>query len=313
MDKDLFRVYVTEPIPGIEEGLKALEGFAHVYVNYAVSEAVPPGALHDFDAVIAGETRITEASLEGAERLKVIGRCGTGCSNIDLEACRRSGIKVFNVPGHNHQSVAEHVIGLMVALSKDFLRLDKLVRSGRWEEKISTTGYELWHKTLGVVGFGNIGKSVARVASSGFEMRVLYYDPCVSEGGRAKRCTLEELLKNSDYVCVCCPLTQETLHMIGRPQIALMKKDAFLISVTGGVVDEDALYEALKDRRLAGAGIDALEDEPIRSHPLFKCDNVMITPHSAAWTAEALGRVATKCCEEIKSVIEGEEPENRVA
>lgn len=309
----VFRVYVTEPLPEVEKGIEVLKGFAEVYIENRFYGFVLPEALRGYDAVIAGDSKITKESLKGADKLKVIGRFGAGVDSVDLEECTKKGIMVVNVPGLNSQSVAEHIIGFMIALSKNFLKVDKLVRQGRWEEKATYIGCEIWRKKLGIVGYGNIGKKLTKIAKDGFDMEILVYDPYIENIESAKKCALEELLKTSDYIALCCPLTKETRDMIGEKELDVMKKDAFLINCArGGLVDEDALYDALKANKIAGAGIDVLENEPVKEHKLFELDNVIVTPHFGAWTKEAFVRVAIKCCEEIKKALEGEVPENLV-
>ena len=311
-----FKIYVTEPIPEIEIGFKLFENIAEIKLGDKFIGRVLPEQIEDVDAIIAGDSKISEESLKKAKRLKVIGRPGVGVDNVDLKACTERGILVFNVPGINADSVAEHVIGMILAISKKFLQRDNLARSGRWGERDKIIGSELKGKTIGIIGLGNVGSLVAKKAK-GFEMKILAYDPYLPIE-KAKELDvnivdLPVLLRESDYISINCPLTDETRKMIGERELRLMKKDAILINTArGGIVDEDALYDALKEGWIRAAGIDVLENEPVSEHLLFHLDNVLLTPHSAGLTIEALRRTAMAVCEDILRVLKGELPKNLV-
>jgi D-3-phosphoglycerate dehydrogenase len=310
-----FKVFVTEPIPEIEFGLKILKD-AEIRIKNEFISSIPTMDISDVDAIIAGDAKIKREAIEGAKKLKVIGRFGAGVDSVDLKACSENGIIVFNIPGLNAQSVAEHTIGMIIAVAKKFLSVDKLVRAGGWKEKSKYMGYEIHGKTLGIVGLGNIGMKVAKIAKA-FEMKVLAYDPYIpKERGKElgiAMMDLESILKNSDIVTLHVPLTEETKGLIGEKELKSMKKTAILVNTSrGGVVDEFALYKALKEGWIAGAGIDVLENEPVEKHPLFELDNVLLTPHTASWTIEAFRRMAIKVCEGILKVMKGELPDNIV-
>jgi len=307
------RVYVTEPLP--LAGLELLGDIAEVIVNEKISE-VRAEDIKDVDAIIAGDSKITANSLKLTERLKVIGRFGAGVDSVDIKACTEKGIILFNVPRINAESVVEHVIGMMVALSKNFRSLDKLVRDGFWSKKSKMIGNEIWKKTLGIIGAGNVGSLLARRVKV-FDMGVLICDPFISEA-KAKELgvelvDLETLLRESDYISINCPLTDKTKGMIGEKELKSMKNTAFIINTArGGIIKEDALYKALKEGWIKGAGIDVLENEPVTEHPLFELDNVLLTPHFASWTAEAFQRVAMKTCQNIRKALRGGVPDNVV-
>lgn len=310
-----FKVLVTEPIPEIEFGLRILEG-AEVRARGEFVSPLPAEELKDVDGVVAGDAKITRRAIEGAERLKAIGRFGVGVDSVDLKACTERGVVVFNVPGLNAQSVAEHAVGMIIAVAKKFAAVDRLVRSGRWREKAGYMGFELQGKTLGIVGLGSIGSRVAEIAKA-LGMKVVAYDPYApierAEKLGVAMADLRSLLRNSDVVSLHAPLTEETKGLIGEEELKLMKPTAILVNTArGGIVDERALYKALKEGWIAGAGIDVLEGEPVESHPLFELENVLLTPHMASWTVEAFRRMALKVCEGILKVMRGEVPDNVV-
>ncbi len=310
-----YSVFVTEPIPEIDFGLKTLKG-AKVRIKDKFVENVSSKDLHDVDAVIAVDSKITRESLRGANKLKVIGRFGAGVDSVDIQACTEKGIIFFNSPGLNAQSVAEHIIGMMIAISKKFWVLDNLVKSGNWADKHEYMGNELFKKTLGIIGLGNVGSRLAKMAQA-FGMNILSYDPYVkSERANkinVKLVDLELLLKNSDYVSINAPLTNETENLISERELRLMKNNAILINTArGGLVDEQALHKAIKNSWIAGASIDVLKNEPVSDHFLFRHENVVFSPHTSSWTVEAFRRITIAVCENILKVMDGKIPDNVV-
>jgi D-3-phosphoglycerate dehydrogenase len=254
-----------------------------------------------------------------AGRLKIIARTGVGVdpSRVDLEAANRFRIWVTNMPGSNAISVAELVFGQMIALVRHTHAANRSVRENRWSDYLNYLGTELAAKTIGIVGMGNIGARVA-IRARAFEMNFLVYDPYIPQshvtalGGKWVK--LEELLPESDFVTLHCPLTRETRGMIGPPELAAMKRSAYLINAArGGIIDEQALRHALEQRQIAGAALDVIADEPPRpDHPLFKLDNVLWTPHLGAVTLEASRRGEWGAAEEVVRVLEGKPPRNPV-
>jgi len=315
MDVKEANVFVTEYYPRVELAVELLKNFARVTINKSYTGRVSSKDIRHVDGIIAGDSKIIGQSIAKARRLRVIGRAGTGVDNIDLEACTKRGIIVFNTPGLNIQSVAEQAIGMTIAVMRKFKQLDILVRSGRWNEGFCGTN-ELWHKTLGIIGFGNIGRRVAALAEA-FGMHILVYDP-YTRTRRSKRAAvrftgLETLMRESDVVSIHCPLTEETEGMIGESELRLMKRAAIIINAArGGIVVEEDLYNALVEGRIAGAGLDVLENEPVNRHPLFGLDNVLITPHTAGNTFEANERMTREACKGIIQVFKGKLPDNIV-
>ncbi|MGH7832492.1 MAG: hydroxyacid dehydrogenase [Candidatus Binatia bacterium] len=272
------------------------------------------------DGIISRKGKITrELMQKGRGRLKIIARTGVGVdpSRVDLEAAKEFKVWVTNQPGSNSVSVAELVFGHMIALARHTPDADRAVRENRWSDYLKFLGTELAGKTIGIVGMGNIGTRVALRARA-FEMSFMVYDPYVPEshvtalGG--KYVTLGELLAESDFVTLHCPLTQETSRMIGDKELSLMKRSAYFINAArGGIIDAEALYRALSQKKIAGAALDAMEPEPPRpDHPLFGLDNVIFTPHLGALTAEAATRGEWGAAQEVIRVLEGKRPKNPV-
>jgi D-3-phosphoglycerate dehydrogenase len=272
------------------------------------------------DGIISRKGKITRAQMEkSAGRLKIIARTGVGVdpSRVDLEAAEELKVWVTNQPGSNAVSVAELVFGQMIALVRHTHEADRAVKANRWSDYLKFLGTELAGKTLGVIGMGNIGARLALRARA-FEMDLLVYDPYIPEshvtalGG--KWVSLSELLAAADIVTIHCPLNRETRGMVGAKELALMKRSAFLINAArGGIVEEKALYEALQQKKIAGAALDVIAEEPpAKDHPLFKLDNVLWTPHVGALTLEATVRGEWGAAEEIIRVLERRRPKNPV-
>ena len=272
------------------------------------------------DGVISRKGKITRAQMEqSGGRLKIIARTGVGVdpSRVDLEAAKELKIWVTNQPGSNAVSVAELVFGQLIALVRHTHAADRAVKENRWSDYLKFMGTELAGKTLGIVGMGNIGARMALRARA-FEMDILICDPYIPEshvtslGG--KWVSLSELLTDADFVTVHCPLNRETRGMIGVKELALLKPSAFLINAArGGIVEEEALYNALRERKIAGAALDVIADEPPRKdHPLFKLDNILWTPHIGALTLEATERGEWGAVAEVVRVLERKRPKNPV-
>lgn len=273
------------------------------------------------DAVISRKGKITrEQMAQSKGRLKIIARTGVGVdpSRVDLDAAKEMNVWVTNQPGSNSVAVTELVFGQMIALVRHTHEANRAVKENRWSEYLKFIGTELAGKSIGIVGMGNIGARVA-IRARAFEMDFLVYDPYVPEshvtalGG--KFVDLTELLKQSDFVTIHCPLNHETRGMIGAAELALMKQSAFLINAArGGIADEAALLPVLQQKKIAGAALDVIADEPPpKDHPLFKLDNVLWTPHLGAVTLEASERGEWGAAQEVIRVLGGGRPKNPVA
>jgi D-3-phosphoglycerate dehydrogenase len=248
----------------------------------------------------------------------VVGRHGTGVEAIDLEAAVERSIAIVNTPLANVESVAEHALGMMIALAKRLPEADRAIRAGDWDARYRLTGRELAGKTLGLVGMGRIGGRLAELAHGAFAMRLLYRDiqpyPDYEARLKAERVELDQLLVESDVVSVHVPLLPETHSLIGEAELRSMRSTAFLLNTArGAVVDSQALLQALTEGWIAGAGLDVFEPEPLPpDHPLLALENVILSPHMAAHTDEALLRMAL-VADDILAVLDGREPTHRVA
>jgi D-3-phosphoglycerate dehydrogenase len=274
----------------------------------------------EVDAVISRKGKISREHMQrSAGRLKIIARTGVGVdpSRVDLDSAKEFKVWVTNQPGSNSVSVAELVFGHMIALARHTFAANRAVKENRWSEYLKFIGAELAGKTLGIIGMGNIGTRVA-IRARAFEMNFLVYDPYIPEshvtalGG--KWVGLDELLAQSDFVTIHCPLTPETGGMIDERRLALMKTSTYLINAArGGIVNENALWRALKERKIAGAALDVVENEPpLKDHPLFQLDNMILTPHIGALTLEASKRGEWGAAEDVIHVLEGKKPKNAV-
>jgi D-3-phosphoglycerate dehydrogenase len=270
----------------------------------------------DYDAIIVrSATQVTADLIERAERLKVIGRAGVGVDNVDLAAASKRGIVVANAPQSTVISAAEHTIGLLLALSRQIPQAHAALKEGRWERS-RFAGLELADKTLGLAGFGRIGQQVAR-RGRGLEMRVLAFDPYVapdrfSDLGARRAGSLDELLRESDFLSLHLALTGETRGLIGPEQLARMKDGARLVNAARGeLVDEAALVEALRSGKIAGAALDVFSEEPYTG-PLLELPNVVVTPHLAASTQEAQDRAGVIVAEQVAAALEGSVVTNAV-
>ncbi len=263
--------------------------------------------LADADALIVrSAVQVTAELLDRAPKLKVIGRAGVGVDNVDLDAATRKGVVVMNTPGGNAVSVAELALGLMIALARHLPRADATTRAGQWEKK-SLLGSELMGKTLGIIGLGQIGSELAKRARA-FGMDLLAYDPFVSplaarEAG-AKLLPLEEVLANADFLSLHVTLTPETRGMFNDRAFARMKNGARLVNCARGeLINEDAIYTALKSGKLAGAALDVFQHEPPAGSELLALPNVIATPHIAASTREAQERVGFRIAELVRDYL----------
>ena len=265
--------------------------------------------------VIRSATKLTADVLARAERLKVIGRAGVGVDNVDVDAATRRGIVVANAPESTVVSAAEHTIGLLLALSRNIPQAHAALKQGRWERS-RHGGVEVSGKTLGVLGFGRIGQQVARRAL-GLGMRVVAHDPFVSkerfrELGVERAEDADEVLAAADYLTLHLPLTDETARSIGADTFAKMRDGVRLVNAARGeLVDEDALIEALRSGKVAGAAIDVFAQEPYNG-PLLELDNVVVTPHLAASTEEAQDRAGVIVAEQVAAALEGQVVTNAV-
>ena len=297
-----------------EAGKALLREKAEIFFARSLEEGSLIKEVKDVNGIIMrANGMVTRRIMEAAPQLKVIGRHGVGVESIDLEAATEKGIWVVNTPDANNISVAEHFFGLALILSKMLKKADIALREGRWGARYEYTGNELHGKTLGILGFGRIGRAVGRIGHKGFDMKVLYYDALRYEETEkelnAKKVSLEEVVSQSDYISINLPMLPETKGLFGEREFKLMKPSAFIINLARGPIwDEKVLHKALQEKKIAGAGSDVYEVEPAaKGHPLFDLENFVGTPHMAAHTEEALKRMSMVAKDVIR-VLEGKEP-----
>ncbi|TDC52772.1 hydroxyacid dehydrogenase [Jiangella ureilytica] len=265
-------------------------------------------------AVIVGLERVGARLYDEAPGLRIIAKHGAGVDNIDVGAATARGVVVTNAPGYNALAVAEHTFALILAVARDVARQDARVRAGRWQVAV---GRELAEGTLGIVGFGAIGRLVAARAQA-FDMRVLYADvvpadPARHPGLEATHVALPELLAESDVVTLHVPLLPGTQHLVGAQELALMRPGAIIVNTArGGLIDEDALLAALDAGTIRGAGLDVFAEEPQVSGPLLDHDRVVLTPHVAGYTEAALARTSRAVAQDVAAVLGGREPRHRL-
>ncbi len=287
----------------------------------SVEPAVLRREIADADALVIRTAGVVDAPLlDAAPRLRVVGRHGVGYDHVDVPAATARGVQVVVTPGANTESVAEHTIALMIALSKHFPQQTRALQEGRYHDRTKLTGRDIFGRSLGIIGFGRIGSRVGAIAHQAFGMSVLYNDivdipPEREARAGARRASFEEVLEASEYVSLHVPLDASTRGLIDRKALARMRPDAILINTCRGpVVVERAVAEALDARRLQGYGADVYEVEPPPAgHPLIgRSDNVLLTPHSAAQTGESLVNMATWVAQDVIRVLRGELPQNPV-
>jgi len=267
-------------------------------------------------AVLSGnDLVINEALLSKAPKLKVIAKMGVGLDMIDINAASRHGVIVFNTPGVNNHAVADHTFALLLAVARKILYCDRSLREKRWEHT-AIMGIELWQKTMGIVGLGAIGQAVA-LRAKGFDMKIVAHDPfwpdSFAKREQIERVDLDTLLKVADVVSLHVPLTPENHRMINAETLALMKPTALLINAARGeIVNEGDLYQALKNGEIAGAGLDVFENEPPAESFLLSLDNVVLTPHTAAFTTEAMNNMNVGVVDQLIDYMAGRRPQHLV-
>lgn len=293
--------------------LNAQEGI-QIHIQTGLDEDELCELIAEYDALlIRSDTQVTRRVLQRASKLKVVGRAGIGVDNVDLEAATEQGVIVMNTPDANATTTAELAIAHIFSLSRNLPTANLSVRQGKWE-RAKLMGAEIAHKTLAILGFGTIGRIVAQ-RGHGLGMRIIAYDPYVAPDVFAKHgaemVDLDTLLKQADYLTLHCPLLEKTKNIIGPQQLAMMKKSARLINCArGGLVDEAALYDALKEGRIAGAALDVYENEPPADSPLLSLDNIVFTPHLGASTKEAQIAVSVEIARQVVKYLQTGEAVN---
>ena len=315
-----WKVLITDYVwPSTDPERAVLEaGGAEVVVAPNGDESTLIELAKDADAIMTCFAQVTENVVRAAERCQVIGRFGVGVDNIAVQTATELGIAVTYVPDYCVDEVSDHVMALLHSWNRRIVLFDRSVKEGGWgSQGLTMRMMRLRGKTLGIVGFGRIGQAVATKARA-FGLRILATDPVVSpavvESFGGELVDLRGLLQESDFVTLHAPLNSETRNLIGREQLAAMKPDAFLINAARGpLIDEEALYEALRDGSIAGAGLDVMvENVPPRDHPLLSLDNIVVTPHVAFFSQESTLELEQRAAAEVVSVMHGKMPDNLV-
>ncbi len=309
-----WKILVTGP-PLCSEAMNLLKAKAEVITipPYSPPEKIAKAANEqEIDALIVRMGKINREVLAASPKLKVVVKHGIGVDNIDISAATELGLPVLITPEANFQSVAEHTVGLIFAVVKDLVHLDRRLRAGNWD-KVRYEGKELYHKSLGLIGMGRIARRVSELLAP-LEMDMFAYDPYILDKDFPKKVrrmdSLPELLSKADIVSIHCPLTEETYHLIGENELRMMKSTAYLINTArGGIVDEKALIHALKEGWIKGAALDTFEKEPPPlENPLWKqTQNLVVTPHIGGATTESLTRMGIAAAEMALSILEGKE------
>jgi len=314
------KVLITREIP--EAGIRLLQEHPEITLDYRqgppLSKEELLEAIKDVDALIAViPDKIDKDIIEAGKNLKLIAAYSVGYDHIDIATAKAKDVFVSNTPGDLTESVAEHTIALMMAVTKQIVNADKYVRAGSYKywDPMIFLGPKLRGKTFGVVGFGRIGRHTADIARNGFDMRIVYSDRYQQPASGAEFAPLEKLLELSDIVSINCNLSESTHHLIDEAQLKQMKPTAYLINTARGpIINEKALIRAMQEKWIAGAGLDVFEEEPEVPEELRKLENVVLTPHIASATREARIQMARMAAENVIEVlVYNEKPVNQVA
>jgi D-3-phosphoglycerate dehydrogenase len=296
--------------------LFASAGIAWEFLPHLDAEILPEHA-RDYDGLLVLAPRVSSRTVQGVGRLRIVARFGVGYDNVDVAACTQAGILLTITPEGVRRPVAVAALTFLLALSHKLLVKDRLTREGRWADKLNFIGQGVTGRTLGIIGLGNIGRELAMLAKP-FDLRILAHDPWVdanhAAGAGVRLVSLDDLLRQADYVCICCALTPQTHHLFNESRLGLMKKTAYLINVARGpIVDQQALLHALRTGQIQGAGLDVFEQEPIApDDPILTLDNVILSPHALCWTDECFGLNGRSAIMSLIDVARGIAPRNVV-
>lgn len=307
---------MTKPIVLIAEELSPAtisvlgDGFEIKFCNGADRDELIP-AIESADAILVrSATKVDAQAIAAAKNLKIIARAGVGLDNVDIPAATEAGVLVVNAPTSNIVSAAELAVGLLLASARNIVPANLALKNGKWARS-KFSGTELQGKTVGIIGMGKIGLLVAK-RLSGFDMNFVAYDPYVKQapvdGPAIKMVEFDELLKKSDFITIHIPKTAETAGLIGQQALAKVKPTVHIINAArGGVLDESALYQAIIEGRVAGAGLDVFATEPCTDSPLFELDQVVATPHLGASTEEAQEKAGVAVAQSVVAFFNGQE------
>jgi phosphoglycerate dehydrogenase-like enzyme len=314
-----FKTYNAAHI--VDAGLKEILG-PLPFIQYEFFEqedkVVAPSEIKDYDALIILTSRFTPDSFKGVERVVVLARWGVGYDNIDVNACTDANVLLAITTDAVRRPMAESILTILLALSRNLMLKERLVRAGRWDQRGPASGVGLRGKTIGSVALGNIASEMFRLLKHLDVGRMLAYDPYVTKeyaaGLGVEMVDLPTLFKEADFLTINCPLNDGTRGLIGADLLKLMKPTAYFVNTArGGIVDETALIEILKERKIAGAGLDVFDQEPLPlDSPLLQLDNVLLTPHAIAWGNDVYGANTVDSCGNLLTVLRGEIPKYTV-
>ena len=314
-----FKVVVTDYVfPDLETEKRELKKInAELVESKGSDEESIIEAAKDADAILNCYAELTPKVIESLEKCQIIARYGIGVNNVSMPTVTKKGIIVTNVPDYCIEEVSDHALALILASCRKLCQLNKTVKSGKWDFKDYRPIYRLQGQTLGIISFGRIPRRLVEKVKA-YNFNLLAYDPYIDKNIAAKYnvklVTFDELLKESDIISIHAPLTKETKGMFGSEQFKMMKNSAYLINTArGGLIKDNELAQALKEGEIAGAGLDVLEDENVNSHhPLVNLENVIITPHSAFYSEQAVKDLQYKAVQEVIRVLTGENPKSCV-
>jgi len=308
-----FKVLIPQDISQVGKDYLLERGY-EIKMGSGITEKELMKDVEDCDAILARTASFTANVIKSGKKLKVIGRHGVGFDNVDIKVAEELGIWVTNAPESNANSVAEHTLGLIIACARNLVRADTAFRNGDFEIRNKLNGSDLEGKTLGLLGVGRIGTMVAKKAAFGLGMKVIGYDPFLTQENVIPEIELsskwEYVLENADFISAHMPVTASTKGIIGKKEFKMMKSTAYFINCARGeVVSEAELIEALQTNEIAGAGLDVFAEEPpAKDNPLFQLENVILSPHNAALTKEATIRMALHAAMGIDEVLSGKKP-----
>jgi D-3-phosphoglycerate dehydrogenase len=310
--KYLPKVFISEPIDN--KGIEMLRGKTEIIVSPDTKKETALSLIGDADAVILRATTTFDREvIEKAHNLKIIVRTGIGVDNVDLKFAGEKGIFVCNTPGTNDETVAEHVVAMILAFAKQVILMDQAVRNQNWKERFSPNQIDVKNKRVGIIGYGNIGFATAHFCKC-LGMQVTAYDPFITHTGSEIKLTdsIETIFRESDFVTLHCPSTPLTRKFIGARYLGLMKKGAYLINTSrGDLIDETALVTALQENRISGAALDVFKEEPLAADSqLLQFPNVILSPHVAGSTKESNERIAMAAAQAVLDTINGKIPLN---
>lgn len=310
--ENLPKIFLSEPINA--KGMRMLKDKAELIHAQDTTKETAMRLIHNADAAILRATTIFDKEvIEKGTRLQIIARTGVGIDNVDLKAAGENGIMVCNTPGTNDDTVAEHVLAIILAMAKQLVTMDKAVREEQWFERFSPRQFDIRDKKIGLIGYGRIGKATALKCRC-LGMKVYIYDPYVLPVDNKVHYVeqLDELFASCDFVSLHCPSLPSTRNMVNARTLSLMKEDAYLINTSrGDLIDEAELVACLKAKQIAGAALDVFRDEPLPlSHPFHQLDNLLLSPHVAGSTKESNERIAVAAVQAVLDTLAGKIPQN---